>query len=95
MEQTWGQSHLAMLSEDESQSWLLGVITQLISPDGLHHISNLPYHFNISIFDVYPFTVSLLAELEGRAAALRCEVLQHITIALVGVDFVYGKDVRP
>ena len=27
MERTWGQSHLAVLSEDESQSWLLGVTT--------------------------------------------------------------------
>ena len=27
MERTWGQSHLAVLSEDESQSWLLGLTT--------------------------------------------------------------------
>ena len=27
MERTWGQSHLAALSEDESQSCLLGVTT--------------------------------------------------------------------
>ena len=27
MERTWEQSHLAVLSEDESQSWLLGVTT--------------------------------------------------------------------
>ena len=25
MERTWGQSHLAVLYKDESQSWLLGV----------------------------------------------------------------------
>ena len=30
MERTWGQSHLAVLSEDESQSWLLGVTTALL-----------------------------------------------------------------
>lgn len=31
MERTWGQSHLAVLSEDESQSWLLGVIFTLLA----------------------------------------------------------------
>ena len=25
MERTWGEKHMAMLSEDESQMWILGV----------------------------------------------------------------------
>ena len=35
MEATWGQEHLAVLSEDEAQCWLLGV-------SGLFLESNFP-----------------------------------------------------
>ena len=33
METTWGQSHLAVLSEDEAQRWLLGVSLYFIFQD--------------------------------------------------------------
>ena len=29
MEKTWGEGHLAILSEEESQNWLLGVSNSL------------------------------------------------------------------
>ena len=46
MERTWGEGHLAVLSEEEAQNWLLGV-GSLFSP-GTKYISD-----SLQIFVIY------------------------------------------
>ena len=92
MERTWQQSHLAVLSKDESQSWLLGVITACFLNWLMFNFIYYPLFLQIALNLIFPFffqslwLLRLSAELEGWAAALRSEALQHMTIVLAGVD---------
>ena len=42
MEATWGQGHLAILSEDEAQCWLLGVCGLFLGSSFILILSKIP-----------------------------------------------------
>ena len=96
MERTWGDKHMAILTEQESQAWLLGVgYIRLLSSYMIHldgvtqcsHIFGPPRcatnsHFFLQALRLF----RLSSELEAKAAALKQEALQHLFIAIAGTD---------
>ena len=94
LEKTWGAKHLAVFSEEEAKSWLLGVSILKVALESVYrgrsHFIDLEFDLLLQRDPLILFqAVRLLrvsADLENRANSLRKEALQCITIALAGSD---------
>ena len=95
MEHTWGNRHMAILTEQESQAWLLGVgyimllSSYMIHLDGVTRCSHILAPPRCATNSHLLFIQALClfrlsSELEAKAAALKQEALQHLFIAIAG-----------
>ena len=97
MERTWGDKHMAILTEQESQAWLLGVgyimllSSYMIHLDGVTRCSHIfvsprcATNAHLSFLQALRL-FRLSSELEAKAAALKQEALQHLFVAIAGTD---------
>ena len=107
MERTWGEKHMAMLSEDKSQMWILGLSYLPLSflygrpldppqwryPMLLHPCS--PLMHLLMALQLFLLSAELEGKVGGFPAFVYCYCWNRLQEIMEAADFVFRQGIRP